>query len=148
MSSKKKPAAKPAPKKTEPTTPKPDMLDLLYWREVAKSLLEDEKDQWEIGKVATALKLQTELFAKNYSDMKRIANREDGKVSVSWSWKIDGSVQPPTVKVNGSFSEKHSMKAESDVADENAPELPGLQTAPQEPEDDEPARVKSADEKE
>ena len=121
-----------------------EQLDIAYWRNIARALT-GETDQWEVGKVATALKLQTDLLAKNYNDMKRIANREDGKLSVGWSWKIDGEAIPPTIKVSGSFSEKHSMKSESDVPSEDQLDLPGVADA--EPEEESP-RVHSAEEQE
>lgn len=153
MSKKKNAGARKAKATTPADSTAVDVKSMQFWMGVSKSLLPDETDDWRIMETATTLRLQTQLLADNWDEINRIASKSDDKIAISWSHKVDRSSTPPTVKVTGSYSEKHAMKAESDVADPNQDSLPGLQegashetpvSAPES--DEEPARVRSDDE--
>lgn len=127
MATKKKAAAKKAPKQQKQDNPEaPQVASMQFWLGVVRGLLPKEKDDWKLMEVATALRLETGLLATNWGDINRIAENSGDVISVSWSFKIDRSKTPALVKVGGSYSEKHPMKAESDVADPNQDILPGL----------------------
>lgn len=96
-------------------------LDL--WRMIYRDINPEMKDEWLVSEGATALRLVAQLWFDNREELNRIAAKCGG-IEVSWSIKTDRSFEVPVVKVNGSFSEKHPMKAESEVPDPKAMELP------------------------
>ena len=83
----------------------------------------DVNDEWLVGEGATALRLMAQLWFDNRKEIDRIAHKCGG-LAISWSFKSDRSFEVPLVKVSGTFSETHPMKAESDVPDPKAMELP------------------------
>lgn len=120
---KTKPAAEATPESGASVTI--DIDNVQFWRSVADQIAPDEQDKWKVGEIATALMLQAGLWRKEYDSMNNISDKCDG-MAVSFSVKTDRTSTPPLVKVNGSYSEKHPMKAESDVPDINQTELPGM----------------------
>ena len=83
----------------------------------------DVKDEWLISEGATALRLMAQLWYDNREELNRISTKCGG-IELNWSIKTDRSAEVPVVRVNGSFSEKHPMKAESETPDPKAMELP------------------------
>jgi hypothetical protein len=100
-----------------------ELTDLSLWRHVYRSINPEIKDEWAISEGATALRLMAQLWYDNRKELNRIADKCGG-LEVNWSIKSDRSFEVPVVRVNGSFSEKHPMKAESEVPDPKAMELP------------------------
>lgn len=123
-------AKKPKKAQTPKTSEAPETIaagGVQFWRGVVREILPKEKEEWHVGEVATALKLQTELLTKHWADASRIADKSEGRtVSLSISIKIDRKEIPPVVKVSVGFSESHGGKAASDVPDPAQDELPGL----------------------
>jgi len=93
------------------------------WRMIYRDINPEIKDEWLIGEGATALRLMAQLWYDNRDELNRIASKCGG-LEVSWTLRSDRSFEVPVVRVNGTFSEKHPMKAESEVPDPKAMELP------------------------
>jgi hypothetical protein len=153
MSTKKK-VTKPKAKTKPAEKATPVELDIAYWQTIVPSLLPKEDDKWRVGEVATALHLFTKSLAEGWQEINRIASRSGDKVAISVNIKLDRNVEPPNVKVKLSFSEKHNLQRESDAPDPEQAEMFKEKevSEPREmeqsvPDPDEPARVRSSDEK-
>jgi hypothetical protein len=128
---------------------------LSYWRAQAAALWPDQKDKWKQSELATTLKMVAGLIEEHWDEVDRACGKsKNSKASAGFKITINREQTPPTVTVNGGFSEAHKWKAESDVADPDQDELPGMvSTEPKtesvpapEPESEDPPRVTSADE--
>lgn len=104
-------------------TIKHDLASMSLWRMVYKTINPGVTDEWLISEGATALRLMAQLWYDNREEINRIAAKCGG-LGISWSIKSDRSFEVPVVKISGSFSETHSMKAESETPDPKAMDLP------------------------
>jgi hypothetical protein len=112
-------------KRQSSTNGKIDIQSTQFWREVAEHILPDEEEKSKIMELATALQLLANDVSKDWKKIDRVARAQDG-LSLGVSIKIDRSITPSVIEVNGNYSERHSFKSKSDCPDPNAPDLPGL----------------------
>ncbi len=103
---------------------KPTALNSMsMWRLIYHTINPEVEDEWLVGEGATALRLMAQLWYDNREELNRIAAKCGG-LEINWVIRSDRSFEVPVVKVSGTFSEKHPMKAESAVPDAKAMDLP------------------------
>jgi hypothetical protein len=121
-----------------------DVSSMDFWRGVTQSILPKEKDKWRIGEIATQLRLLAGHIQEGWDAINRVAAETEGKMNLGIAFKTDRAATPPKVDVVLSFSEKHTLKAESDVPDLEQLSLPNeIGNENQEEDPDEPPRVRA-----
>lgn len=99
-----------------------------FWRGLASKLVPEEKDDWHIGELATALQLGCGQLAEHWAQISEICGRtEDSVIRVGFTAEIDRGAKPACVSVKLSYAEKYKGSAASDVPDPNQDQLPGLE---------------------
>jgi len=102
-----------------------DVHSLEFWKSIERALDPEQSDEWIITERATQNMLMNLERAKHVDEIERIAKKSGG-VNISWTVKSNSQLTPVSVDISGSFSEKHKMKAQSDLPDPNAQFLPGM----------------------
>ena len=98
-----------------------------FWRQLAGQLLPDEKDQWHVGEIATALRLTAELLRDNWPVASTICDKsEKAKITLGISVCVDRKETPPSVGVALSFGERIKRLAASEVPNPDQLDLPGV----------------------
>jgi hypothetical protein len=128
---KSKPKTKSTPPAQNPPSPVLNIKSMPFWREVAQAIGLDDPDQ--ISELATAFRLLTQKMSDEWPDIARSAEKLGG-LDLSFTIKTKRDSQPQTVKISGGYGKRSRFKAESDVPDPNAVDLPGIdwggETAP------------------
>lgn len=128
MPSKPKPKNKPAPK---PAQNPPDQFinfnikRMHFWRSVAAAIVPPETEETAVAELATAFRLLTQKMSDEWADIARSAEKTGG-LDLSFAVKTRRDTQPQTVKISGGYGKRSRFKAESDLPDPDAVDLPGI----------------------
>ena len=115
------------------SSPKIDEFE--FWRELARLIAPDEKDEWRVGEIATAMQQSAKAIGAHWEKISSICDKTEGSaVSIGFNITIDRTNQPQDVSLKISYSEKFGDKYSVKVPNPSQTELPLNAEPPQDPE--------------
>lgn len=98
-----------------------------FWRDLARQVCPDVKDDFELGEVAVILQETSKHLSNEQERISKICNKNaDTQIRVGLQIGIDRRVTPSEVSVKIGYSEKYGATIKAQVPDPNQDQLPGL----------------------
>ena len=100
-----------------------------FWRDLARQVCPDVKDDFELGEVAVILQEVSKHLSNEQERISKICNKNaDTQIRVGMQIAIDRRTTPSEVTVKIGYSEKYGATIKAQVPDPNQDQLPGLET--------------------